>query len=158
MAPGSAGDWGRQVGCGAAAGRGMAVQAAGCVGEHRHTPDSWGELTSGGNCFLHLSNLIRSSSSLHTDKSHCWQENGDTGRAPQETCSCLRLQGVSESTVTTGGQWKQHCTWCEQVEDLKEELKRLRVIRECEGEIDWWSCTLPSRREMHCMKAQQESQ
>lgn len=75
MAPGSAGDpergdWGRQVGRGAAAGHGVEVQAAGRVGEHSHTPDSWGELISGGNCFCHLS-----SSSLHTDKSHCRQSS-----------------------------------------------------------------------------------
>lgn len=32
---------------------------------------------------------------------------------------------------------------------LKEEVERLRIIRDCEGEINWWSCTLPSRREVH---------
>jgi len=45
------------------------------------------------------------------------------------------------------------CVRCDQVNDLlslvavmKEEVERLRNIRECEREIDWWSCTLPSLR------------
>jgi len=45
------------------------------------------------------------------------------------------------------------CVWCEQVNDLlslvaelKEEVERLRSIRECEREIDWWSRSLPSLR------------
>jgi len=33
------------------------------------------------------------------------------------------------------------------VAELKEEVERLRSIRECEREIDWWSCTLPSLRQ-----------
>ncbi|KFQ57597.1 hypothetical protein N334_03560, partial [Pelecanus crispus] len=43
------------------------------------------------------------------------------------------------------------CLQCDQVDDLlslvaelKEEVGRLRSIRECEREIDWWSRTLPS--------------
>lgn len=42
------------------------------------------------------------------------------------------------------------CMSCEQVEDLftmvaelKEEVERLRSIRECEQEINWWSISLP---------------
>jgi len=42
---------------------------------------------------------------------------------------------------------------CDQVNDLlslvaelTEEVERLRSIRDCEREIDWWSCTLPSLR------------
>jgi len=45
------------------------------------------------------------------------------------------------------------CVRCEQVNDLlglvaelKEEVERLRSIRECDSEIDWWSRTLPSLR------------
>jgi len=45
------------------------------------------------------------------------------------------------------------CVLCDQVDDLlslvaelKEEVERLRSIRECEREIDWWSCTLQSLR------------
>ena len=33
------------------------------------------------------------------------------------------------------------------VAELKEEVERLRNIREREREIDWWSFTLPSLRE-----------
>ena len=46
------------------------------------------------------------------------------------------------------------CVRCEQVDDLvrmvaelKEEVQRLRDIRECEREIDWWSDSLQDRRE-----------
>jgi len=45
------------------------------------------------------------------------------------------------------------CVRCEQVNDLlslaaelKEEVERLRSIRECEREIDWWGSTLLSLR------------
>lgn len=55
---------------------------------------------------------------------------------------------------------KDTCMQCEQVNDLlcpvsepKEEVERLRSIRESETKINWWSCTLPSLRE-----AQQESE
>lgn len=51
---------------------------------------------------------------------------------------------------------------CDQVDDLlnlvaelKEEVERLKSIKECEREIDWWSHTLPSLREMQWMEAQQ---
>ena len=44
------------------------------------------------------------------------------------------------------------CVRCEQVEDLlglvvelREEVERLRTIRECEWEIDWWSDSLRER-------------
>jgi len=33
------------------------------------------------------------------------------------------------------------------VAELKEEVERLRSIRECESEIDWWGSTLPSLRQ-----------
>ena len=46
------------------------------------------------------------------------------------------------------------CVRCEQVDDLvrmvaelKEEVQRLRDIRECKREIDWWSNSLQDRRE-----------
>jgi len=45
------------------------------------------------------------------------------------------------------------CVRCDQMNDLlslvaelKEEVERLRSIRECESKIDWWSCSLPSLR------------
>lgn len=33
------------------------------------------------------------------------------------------------------------------VVELKEEVKRLRTIRECEWEIDWWTDSLACQRE-----------
>jgi len=46
------------------------------------------------------------------------------------------------------------CVRCEQVDELlsllgelKEEVQRLRTIRECEREIDWWSNSLVCQRE-----------
>ena len=35
------------------------------------------------------------------------------------------------------------------VTELKEEVERLRSIRACEQEIDWWSNSLPYLRERH---------
>ena len=54
---------------------------------------------------------------------------------------------------------------CEQVEDLlsmvaelKEEVTRLRTIRECKREIDWWSHSLPSLRRAHQLEASREGE
>ena len=48
------------------------------------------------------------------------------------------------------------CVRCEQVDDLvclmaelKEEVERLRDIRECEWEIDWWSDSLLGLKERY---------
>jgi len=48
------------------------------------------------------------------------------------------------------------CVRCEQVDDLvrlvaelKEEVERLRAIRECEREIDWWSDSLQGLKERY---------
>lgn len=58
---------------------------------------------------------------------------------------------------------KDACGQCEQVDDLlclvaeyKEEVDRLRSIRECKSEVDCWSHTLPSLREAQWMEAQQD--
>ena len=57
------------------------------------------------------------------------------------------------------------CVRCDQVNDLlslvvelKEEVERLRSIRECEREIDWWAHTLPSLRQRQQMEALQEAE
>ena len=42
--------------------------------------------------------------------------------------------------------------------ELKEEVERLRNIRECEREIDWWSSTLPSLRPRQQEAAPQEAE
>ncbi|RMC00755.1 hypothetical protein DUI87_22438 [Hirundo rustica rustica] len=51
---------------------------------------------------------------------------------------------------------EEACLRCEQVNDLlslvaelREEVERLRSVRESEREIDWWSSALPSLREAH---------
>ena len=58
---------------------------------------------------------------------------------------CLSLALVPEDSRDNS------CVRCDQVKDLlslvadlKEEVERLRSIRECESEISWWSRTLPS--------------
>jgi len=60
------------------------------------------------------------------------------------------VQGVPEPGTQEDSR-DNSCVQCEQVNDLlslvaelKEELERLRSIQECEREIDWWSCSLPS--------------
>ncbi|KFP05974.1 hypothetical protein N300_12226, partial [Calypte anna] len=59
---------------------------------------------------------------------------------------CLSLELTSEDSV---------CVRCEQVNDLlymvaelKEEVERLRSIRDSEREIDWWSRTLSTAKEI----------
>jgi len=61
---------------------------------------------------------------------------------------CLSLALVPEDSRDSS------CVRCEQVNDLlslmaepKEQVERLRSVRECEREIDWWSSTLPSLRQ-----------
>lgn len=51
------------------------------------------------------------------------------------------------------GEGVNTCVRCDQlndllslVVDLKEEVERLRSIKECEREIDWWSQTLLAPR------------
>ena len=63
---------------------------------------------------------------------------------------CLSLLLPSESGRDTV------CVRCEQVDGLvrpvaglKEDVERLRAIRECEREIDWWSNSLPGLKEGH---------
>ena len=54
-------------------------------------------------------------------------------------------------TPVPGGSSEHTCERCAEVEELlrvvtelQEEASRLRSIRECETEIDYWNCTLPS--------------
>jgi len=44
------------------------------------------------------------------------------------------------------------------VAELKEEVERLRSIRECEREMDWWSHSLPSLRPRQQEAAPQEAE
>ncbi|XP_053823847.1 uncharacterized protein LOC128801764 isoform X1 [Vidua chalybeata] len=70
-----------------------------------------------------------------------------------QTHSCLKCLSLS---VASGGVVKEGCLPCEQVNDLlslvaelREEVERLRSIRDSEREIDWWSSALTSLREAH---------
>jgi len=72
---------------------------------------------------------------------------------------CLSLALVLEDSRDNG------CVRCKQVNDLlslvaelKEEVQRLRSIRECEREIDWWSRILPSLRQRQQDEAPQEAE
>ncbi|KAM8793368.1 LOW QUALITY PROTEIN: UV excision repair protein RAD23 homolog B-like [Eudromia elegans] len=65
----------------------------------------------------------------------------------EECLSLYRLPGSSKNMA---------CLRCEQMDDLlslvvelKEEVERVRAIRECEREIDWWSCVLQSSQASH---------
>jgi len=44
------------------------------------------------------------------------------------------------------------------VAELKEEVERLRSIRECEREIDWWGNTMPSLRQRQQEEAPQKAE
>ncbi|KFO98751.1 hypothetical protein N300_01915, partial [Calypte anna] len=62
---------------------------------------------------------------------------------------CLSLALAPEDNVSGV------CVRCEQVNDLlclvaelKEDVERLRSIRDSESEIDWWSCTLSNPKEV----------
>ncbi|KAM9663018.1 uncharacterized protein ACIBXB_016421 [Morphnus guianensis] len=72
---------------------------------------------------------------------------------------CLSLSLVLEGSGDTS------CVRCDQVDDLlslvaelKEEVERLRSIRECERETDWWAHTLPSLGQGQQMEALQEAE
>jgi len=71
---------------------------------------------------------------------------------------CLSLALVPEDSRDNS------CVRCDQVVDLslvaelKEEVERLRNVRESEREIDWWSCTLPSLRPRQQEAAPQEAE
>jgi len=71
---------------------------------------------------------------------------------------CLSLSLISE------GSGQNACVRCDQVNDLlslvaelKEEVEILRIIRECEREIDWWSHALPSPRQAQRMDTPREA-
>jgi len=65
---------------------------------------------------------------------------------------------VPESSTRTGGQQRQQLCSVQQVAELKEEVETLRIIRECEREIDWWSHTLPSLRPRQQEAASREAE
>lgn len=92
--------------------------------------------------------------------------NGDPDRGPAQTWECtgLGLQRVPDTGCISGcecqslvlavqGSRDNSCIRCDQVNDLlslvadlKEEVGRLRSVREREREIDWWSPSLAALR------------
>ncbi|RMC22459.1 hypothetical protein DUI87_00773 [Hirundo rustica rustica] len=81
----------------------------------------------------------------------CDQMGPSKKDASVQTHSCLECLSLS---VASRGAVEKACLRCEQVSDLlslvaelREEVERLRSIRESEIEIDWWSSALPSLRE-----------
>jgi len=124
-----------------------------------HSPPSC-NLTSG-----HRSPRRRSSHGFHSHESQ--KERGDPAGGPIQTHSSpgLQLQGMPEPGAHTRGQQRQLLCSGDQVNDLlslvaelREEMERLRSIRECESEIDWWSSTLPSLRQRQQEAAPQEAE
>ncbi|RMC00455.1 hypothetical protein DUI87_23065 [Hirundo rustica rustica] len=70
-----------------------------------------------------------------------------------QTHSCPECLSLS---VASGDVAEKACLGCEQVNDLlslvaelREEVERLRSIRDSDREIDWWSSALTSLREAH---------
>ncbi|XP_010727023.1 F-box/LRR-repeat protein 3 isoform X2 [Meleagris gallopavo] len=75
----------------------------------------------------------------------------DGGLAQKCGGSGLWLQGVPEPAAAGGG-WRGHHLRCEQVDELlsvvmelRKEVQRLRTIRDCEKETDWWCDSLRER-------------
>ena len=63
---------------------------------------------------------------------------------------CLVLSLLQEgSRGTASVRWEQVDDLLSLVVELKEEVKRLRSIWDCEREIDWWSHAQPSLQEAH---------
>ncbi|KFR02209.1 hypothetical protein Y956_05133, partial [Nipponia nippon] len=77
--------------------------------------------------------------------------------AATQVSGCRECQSLA---LVMEGSRDTTCVRCEQVGDLlsmvaelKEEVARLRSIRECEREINWWSHPLPSLRRARQMEA-----
>ncbi|GAB0208322.1 hypothetical protein GRJ2_003297900 [Grus japonensis] len=71
--------------------------------------------------------------------------------AATQLSGCRECQSLS---LGMDGSSENSCVRCDQVDDLlslvaelREEVERLRSIREAEKEIDWWSQALPSLRQ-----------
>jgi len=75
--------------------------------------------------------------------------------------AAVQVSGCRECLVLSlvwEGSRQNVCVHCDQVDDLlslvaelKDEVKRLRSIRECEREIDLWSHALPSPKQAQSM-------
>ena len=95
--------------------------------------------------------MSRLNHGLHSHQNHHQKERGDPDRAACKQAAvqvlgsrgCLSLSILSEGTSDNNGvRCNQPDDLLSLVVELKEEVERLRSIRECERELDWWSNTL----------------
>jgi len=67
-----------------------------------------------------------------------------------QVSGCRECQSLSLVTDVSGENSGVRCDWVDDllslVAELREEVERLRSIRESEKEIDWWNHALPSLR------------
>ena len=71
-------------------------------------------------------------------------------------------RGWLSQSILSEGSSDNTCVRCDQLDDLLslvaelKEVERLRSIRECEREIDWWSNTLAPLKQQEQMEAPKE--
>ena len=83
------------------------------------------------------------------------RKNVETQTEVPKQDASVQVSGCSECqslTFAALGEGDSTCVRCDQlndllslVVDLKEEVERLRSIKECEREIDWWCQTLSAQ-------------
>jgi len=109
----------------------------------------------------------RSSHGFHLHESHHQKEHGDPDSGPTQLHGCLSLwlQGVPEPGLVPEDSRDNSSVRCDQVNgllnlvaELKKEVERLRNIRECGREINWWNRTLPSLKPRQQEAAPQEAE
>jgi len=83
-------------------------------------------------------------------------------QAPVQVSGCRECLSLS---LVLKSRRQNTCVRCDHVDnlislvaELKEQLERLRNIRECEREIDWWKHALPSPRQTQRMDAPREAE
>lgn len=96
-------------------------------------------------------NMVSTRQPAYSKKTVVTQMKGLPRIAAVQVSSCSEC--LSLMLLREGGR-DSNCVRCEQVDELlslvvelKEEVKRLRTIRECEWEIDWWTDSLACQRE-----------
>ncbi|PKU47774.1 death-associated protein 1 [Limosa lapponica baueri] len=77
-----------------------------------------------------------------------------------QASGCRECQGLA---LAMEGSGDNACVRCEQVNDLlslvvelKEEVERLRTIRECEREIDWWAHALREKEHVEASRTPED--
>lgn len=85
------------------------------------------------------------------------QTEPPTQDAGVQVSGCTECQSLALAVLGEGG---SDCVHCDQVNyllslvvDLKEEVERLRTIKECEREIDWWCQSLSASSSQHTVEA-----